>query len=65
MNRTKLGIGSLLALLGAALMVLGPYLGFTTLGRPWSFIAGFLIGLIAGLGATLAVTGIIARRSDR
>jgi hypothetical protein len=43
-------------------MALGPVVGATTLGRPWSFLAGFVVGVIAGIGAALAVHGLIERR---
>ena len=52
----KTGIGAVLAILGAAGMILGPTLGATELGRPWSFLVGFVVGLICGLGVTLAIS---------
>jgi len=33
------------------------------LGRPWSFLVGFAIGLLSALGAGLAVVGLAERRS--
>jgi len=47
---------------GALGFILGPALGLTDLGRPWSFLLGFAIGVIAGLGATLSVAGLAGLR---
>lgn len=60
--RTKTGIGALLAIVGAAGMILGPSLGAAALGRPWSFLAGFVVGIAAGMGVTLAISGMIDMR---
>ena len=47
-RRRKAGLGSALASLGALGIVLGPRLGATALGRPWSFLVGFGLGVVAG-----------------
>lgn len=63
MKDWKLGIGTCLSAIAILGIVLGPILGLTTnLGRPWSFLAGFITGLIAGIGATLSVAGLIGLR---
>jgi len=43
-------------------IVLGPALGLTDLGRPWSFLVGFATGVIAGLGTALSVAGLAGMR---
>jgi hypothetical protein len=60
--RTKTGIGAVLAVLGAAGFIIGPPLGLADLARPWSFLIGFAVGIVAGLGATLTVAGLIELR---
>jgi hypothetical protein len=59
----KLGIGALLAILGGIGMVLAPTLGATHLARPWSFIAGFAVGIISGLGVALTIFGFFEKRA--
>ena len=61
----KLGIGAALATFGGAGIILGPFLGLAGLGRPWSFLAGLVVGIAAGAGAALALAGLVARRSAR
>jgi len=58
----KLGIGACLCAIGALGIVLGPALGLTDLGRPWSFLVGFATGVIAGLGTALSVAGLAGMR---
>ena len=60
--RTKTSVGAVLAVVGALAMILGPTFGATTLGRPWSFLVGFVVGIIAGMGVTLAISGLIDMR---
>lgn len=62
MKNRKLGIGACLSAIGALGIVLGPALGLTDLGRPWSFLVGFATGVIAGLGAALSVAGLAGMR---
>ncbi len=62
MKNRKLGIGACLCALGALGIVLGPVLGLTELGRPWTFLVGFTVGLIAGIGAALSVAGLAGLR---
>lgn len=58
----KLGLGILLSAVGGLGMVFGPRLGLTELGRPGTFLAGLGVGLMAGSGLALSVTGILERR---
>jgi hypothetical protein len=60
--RKKAGIGAALAGLGAIGFIIGPTLGLADLARPWSFLIGFVVGIVAGLGATLAVAGLFELR---
>jgi hypothetical protein len=54
----KLGIGACLAGIGALGVVLGSMLGLIELGRPWSFLAGFTFGVMAGMGVALSIAGL-------
>jgi hypothetical protein len=51
----KLTSGAVLALLGGAGIIFGPLLGFSDLERPWSFILGFVFGVLAGIGIALSL----------
>lgn len=59
--RKALGAGLILAILGGLGMILAPMVGATELQRPWSFLAGFGVGVISGLGVTLVIYGLIGR----
>jgi len=60
----KTGVGAVLGVLGGIFVVVGPVLGLTELGRPWSFLVGFVVGVITGLGAVLTVSGLLDRRRE-
>jgi len=61
-TQIKIGLGSVLATVGALGMVLSLLLGWSAAPRPWGFLLGFLVGVLDGLGATLSVSGLIERR---
>jgi CBS-domain-containing membrane protein len=61
-SKKSLGAGVVLVIFGGAGMILAPTLGATELARPWSFLAGFLVGIVAGLGVALTVHGLAGRR---
>lgn len=61
--KNKLAFGSVLASFGAISLILNSTLRLTQMGRPWSFIIGFITGLICGLGATLTISGLIEKFS--
>jgi hypothetical protein len=63
--RTKLAVGSVLAILGGIGMAIGPFLGATELGRPMSFLIGFMVGVVSGVGVAIAVAGLLEQRSQR
>jgi ABC-type xylose transport system permease subunit len=64
-TKIKLSLGSILGVLGALGMILAPTLGATALPSPWSFVAGFLVGVAGGLGAALAAAGLLEHRRQR
>jgi hypothetical protein len=61
-SKNQIAIGSLLAIIGALGIILGPVFKLTELASPWSFIVGFFTGLAAGLGGVLSISGFISRR---
>jgi predicted ABC-type sugar transport system permease subunit len=61
-TQTKLGLGSAMATVAALGIVLSLLLEWSAAPRPWGFLLGFVFGVLAGLGVTLAVTGLIERR---
>ena len=63
--QTKTGLGAPLAVLGGIGIIVGPYLGATALGRPWSFLVGFALGVVTGIGTALCVAGLLEIRRSR
>jgi hypothetical protein len=61
----KLTIGASFALPGAAGIILGPLLGFSELAKPWSFILGFIFGVLAGIGVALSLFGLHEMRKEK
>ena len=61
-TQTKLGLGSAMATVAALGIVLSLLLVWSAAPRPWGFLLGFVFGVLAGLGVTLAVAGLIERR---
>jgi CBS-domain-containing membrane protein len=64
-TNTKISLGALLAIFGAIGFILGPSLGANVLPQPWSFIAGFLVGVMTGIGAALCVKGLLEQRQQK
>lgn len=60
----KLALGSVLAVMGGAGMVLAIMFGWTSLARPWGFLLGLATGICAGLGCALAISGMLQKKSD-
>jgi len=60
----KIGVGAALAACAGAAMAVAPHLGWTSLDRPWSFLAGVTFGLLAGVGAVTAVVGLFECRKE-
>jgi len=61
-TKTKLALGSVLSTFGALAIVLSVLFEWTAAPRPWGFLLGFITGVVAGLGVTLAISGLIDRR---
>jgi hypothetical protein len=64
-SQQKTGVGALLAVVGAFGIVGGALWGWASFGRPWSFLLGFIFGVLGGMGATLCISGLLDRRSGR
>ncbi len=61
--RTKMGVGSVLAILGGLGMVLVIGLGLASPEQSWwDFIIGFFIGIACGMGVALALAGLYEMR---
>ena len=54
----KLAVGSALAAIGGATIMLSLVFGLNELARPWSFLVGFAGGLTGGTGVAIAVCGL-------
>ena len=61
-TQTKIALGSVLATFAALGIVLSMLLNWHEAPFPWDFILAFLNGVLAGLGAALAIYGLIERR---
>ena len=57
--RNKLTLGSVSSTFGVLAIVLCLLMGWSEALRPWGFLLGFSVGVITGLGATLAIKGLI------
>jgi hypothetical protein len=54
----RLVLGSALATIGGATIMLSLLLGWNELARPWGFLVGFAGGLTGGAGVAIAVCGL-------
>ena len=61
-TQTKMGLGSALSTFGALGIVLSLLLEWTAAPGPWGFLLGCAVGVVSGLGVTLAISGLIERR---
>jgi MFS family permease len=61
-TKIKLYIGSLFGIVGAFGLIFAPTFGAIALERPWSFIAGFLVGVICGIGVVLSIDSLLELR---
>jgi hypothetical protein len=64
-TQTKMALGSALASIAGLGIVLSPILGWSGAPEPWGFLLGLAFGILAGLGVTLAVSGLIDYRRGR
>jgi F0F1-type ATP synthase assembly protein I len=65
MRPLKLTLGAILAILGGAGIILGPLIGLSELGRPWSFILGFIFGVFSGTGTVLSLFGLYETKKGK
>jgi hypothetical protein len=63
--RQKLGAGSALSTIGALGIVLNAFLGWSEVGAPWSFLLGFVFGVMSGAGVALVISGLVDRRASQ
>ncbi len=57
-----MALGSVLTTFAAIGIFFSITLEWTIAPRPGGFLIGFVVGVLAGLGATLAIYGLIERR---
>jgi hypothetical protein len=62
-TQTKIGLGSVMGTFGALGIVLLLLLGESVEAQTWVSLLAFVVGILAGVGATLAIAGLIERRS--
>ena len=60
----KLGLGGMLAVVGALGIIIFPVMSWPQVGSPWDFILGFLFGVSAGAGVALAIHAMILKRTN-
>lgn len=63
-KQIKLGLGSVLSTFGALGIVLVLLLEWPAEPRPWGFLLVFVLGMMAGLGVTFALSGFIELRHN-
>ena len=63
-SKKKIAIGSVCIFLGGAGIILGPLLGISEFARPWSFVMGFIFGVLGGAGAALSLFGLYEKKKD-
>lgn len=61
----RMGIGAALTCFGAIAVVLSTVFGWSGACEPWGFVLGLAFGVLLGLGATLALAGLVEVRRKR
>jgi hypothetical protein len=61
----RIGIGAALAGFAAIAVLLSTVFGWSGACEPWSFLLGLMFGVLLGLGATLALAGLVEVRRRR
>jgi len=59
--KSKLAFGAVLGSFGGLVTIFGPAFGITHFSYPWSFIIGFVTGLMSGTGIALVISGLIKK----
>jgi hypothetical protein len=54
-------MGLVMLIIGVAGIVLSPIIGWSDVSSPWDFVLGFIFGVIAGIGFSLTLFGLITR----
>jgi len=62
-SQTKLALGAMLATSGALVMVLSSLLGWDANPGAWVPVLAFAAGVVAGIGTTLGISGLVERRN--
>ena len=63
--RQKISLGSTLASMAGAGIALSAIFDWTLFARPWSFLVGFVLGVAAGAGVVLAISGLLEQRRSK
>jgi peptidoglycan/LPS O-acetylase OafA/YrhL len=61
----RMAVGSALACIAGLAIVLSAIFGWSGASQPWGFLLGLVLGILVGLGATLAVSGLVEHRRGR
>ena len=61
----RMAIGSALACFASLGIVLSAVFGWSGASQPWGFLLGLVLGILVGLGATLAVSGLVEHGRGR
>jgi len=64
-TQQKISIGSALASISGTGIALSAIFGWSSLDRPWGFLVGFVLGVAAGAGVVLAITGLLEHRRSK
>lgn len=63
--RKRMALGAALASMAGLFIVLSAVVGWSGAAQPWGFLLGLILGILAGLGATLTVSGLIEYRREQ
>jgi hypothetical protein len=58
-SRQRIGLGAFMAATAGALMAASPILGWPTARGDWGFLLSLAIGVAAGVGTALTLSGLI------
>lgn len=61
----ELSIGAFLGTVGSVGIIISILFGAPDLARPWSFLVGFTVGVVTGIGVVLSLHGLIERRRGK